>query len=68
MINYAKQQSGIFCPGQTFTIGSESHGLLSSDSDHLLLTGTSSLIPKIIELKYLATSMNTLENEIQVEE
>ena len=63
MKNYAKQQSVIFCPEQIFTIGSESHALRPNDMDHLHLTGTSSLLPRIIEFKYFTTSINSLEND-----
>lgn len=61
MINYANQQSGIFCRGQTFTIGIESQGLLPDDLDHLYLTGTYDLISQIIEFKHFITSISCLE-------
>ena len=63
MINYAKEQSGIFCPGQTFTIGSESQGLLPNDLDHLHLTGTYDLISQMIEFRNFITSISCLEND-----
>ena len=65
MKNYAKHLSGIFCSGQTFTIGSESHelGLLPTALNHLDLTGTSGLLIPIIEFKYFNISKNSLEND-----
>lgn len=68
MKNYAKQQWSIFCSGQTFTIGSESHGLLSNDLDQSDITETPDLIPQITEFEYFKTLITSLENEIQIEE
>ncbi len=64
----AKQEWGIFCSGQTFTIGSESHGLLPNDLDHSDITETPDLKPQIAEFEYFKTSIISLENEIQIEE
>jgi hypothetical protein len=65
MKNYAKDLSGIFCSGQTFTIGSESHELrlLPTPLNHLGIAGTSGLLTPIIEFKYFNTSKNSLEND-----
>lgn len=62
MKNNAKQQSGILCHGQTFTIGSESHALLPNVLDHLHITGTADLITPLIEFKHFKTSINVREN------
>lgn len=64
----AKQEWGIFCSGQTFTIGSESHGLLPNDLDNSDITETPDLKPQIAEFEYFKTSIISLENEIQIEE
>jgi hypothetical protein len=63
MKNYAKQLSGNFCSGQTFTIGSKSHGLglLPTALNHLNLIGASGLLTPIIEFEYFKTSNNRLE-------
>jgi hypothetical protein len=65
MKNYAKQQSGIFCSGQTFTIGSESHGLglLPTALNHLDLIEISGLLTPIIEFEYFKISNYRLEND-----
>ena len=63
MKNNAKQQSGILCPGQTFTIGSESHALLPNVLDHLHSTGTTDLITPLIKFKHFKTSINIMEND-----
>lgn len=63
MKNYTEQQSGIFCPGQTFPIGSESDAVLSIDLYQLHITGTADLISHIIEFKYFKKSTQSLEND-----
>ena len=65
MKNYVKQLSGIFCSGQTFTIGSKSHGLglLPTALNHLNFTGASGLLTPIIEFEYFKTSNDRLEND-----
>jgi hypothetical protein len=65
MKNYTKQLSGIFCSGQTFTIGSECHGLglLPIALNHLNLIGTSGLLTPIIEFEYFKTTNYRLEND-----
>ena len=62
MKNNAKQQSDILCPGQTFTICSESHAPLPNVLDHLHITGTADLITPLIEFKHFKTSINVREN------
>lgn len=65
MKNYAKQLSGIFCSGQTFTIGSKGHGLglLPTALNHLNLTGASGLLTLIIEFDYFKTLNDRWEND-----
>lgn len=65
MKNYAKQLSGIFCSGQTFTIGSKGHGLglLPTALNHLNLTGASGLLTLIIEFDYFKTLNDMWEND-----
>lgn len=61
MKNYATQQSGIFCPRQTFIIGCESNASLPHDLDYLHITESADLIKQIVEFKYFKTSINSLE-------
>ena len=65
MKNYAKQLSGIFCSGQTFTICSKGHGLglLPTALNHLNLTGASGLLTLIIEFDYFKTLNDRWEND-----
>lgn len=63
MKNNATQQSGIFFPGQTFIIGSESYAPLPNDLGHLDVTETADLITQILEFKYFKASINSLEND-----
>ncbi|MDN5846156.1 MAG: hypothetical protein L0H53_07765 [Candidatus Nitrosocosmicus sp.] len=67
MKNYAKQPSDVSNFGQIFMLGSESHVLLNTELAPYDVRGTPGLIPKIREFGYSRTSIQSLENEIQIE-
>ncbi len=64
MKNYAKQQTGVFCTGQTLILCGDSHDLLHNKSDHSELIGAPNLVPKTREYEYVEITIQRLENEI----
>lgn len=67
MQNYAKQKSDVFCSGQTFILSSESHLHLNIKLAYSDVRVTPYFIPKIREYEYFRTSIQSLEDEIQIE-
>jgi hypothetical protein len=67
MQNYAKQKSDVFCSGQTFTLSGESHLHLNIKLAHNDVRVTLCFIPKIREYEYFRISIQSLEDEIQIE-
>lgn len=68
MQNYPKQHSDVFCPGQSFILGSESHVQLNTGLYRFKDSVSPNLISKIRGFEYFRTSIQSLENEIQIEE
>ena len=65
---YAKRRSDVFCPGQTFILAVKIMMLLHNELNHSDVRGAHQLMaPKIREFEYLETSIQSLENEIQIE-
>ena len=53
MKNYAKQQTHVFCTGETLILCSDSHDLLYNESDHSELIKARNLLPKQENLNML---------------
>ncbi|CAN5819572.1 hypothetical protein BH23THE1_BH23THE1_25040 [soil metagenome] len=68
MQNYSKQHLDFFCPVQIFILGSESHVQLNTGLYRSKVRVSPNLIPKIRGFEYFRISIQSLENEIQVEE
>ena len=64
MKNYAKQQTDVFCTGQTLILCSDGHDLLYIESDHSELIGGCDLVPKTREFEHVEITIQRLENEI----
>jgi hypothetical protein len=64
MKNYAKQQTDVFCTGQTLILCSDGQDLLYNESDHSELIGARNLVPKTREFEYVEITIQRLENEI----
>jgi hypothetical protein len=64
MKNYAKQQTDVFCTGQTLILCSDGHDLLYNESDHSELIGARNLVPKTRGFEYVEITIQRLENEI----
>jgi hypothetical protein len=68
MQNYPKQHSDVFCPGRTFILGGKGHVQLNTGLFRNKVRVSPNLITKIRGFEYFRTSIQSLENEIQIEE
>ena len=64
----AKRGSDVFCPNQAFISDSESCMLLHTELDHFGVKGEHHLIPNIRDFECLELSIQSWENELQIDE